>query len=70
MALLQPTWTLVHPHKEGGGGGGGGAFYVACGQLKGPLAAEEPQGAKIRYYWLNFATVAKILLCNSFSLAK
>ena len=37
-----------------GGGGlkeneGEGPFYVACGQLKGPLAAEEPQGAKIRY---------------------
>ena len=30
-------------------GGGGGAFYVANGQLKGPLAVEEPQGAKIRY---------------------
>ena len=54
----------------GGGGGGGRAFYVACGQLKGPLAAEEPQGAKIRYRGRNFATVAKILPCSSFSPAK
>ena len=28
----------------------GGPFYVACGQLKGPQAAEELQGAKIRYW--------------------
>ena len=27
----------------------GGDFYVACGQLKGPMAVEESQGAKIRY---------------------
>ena len=28
---------------------GGGAFYVACGQLKGPQAAEEEKWVKIRY---------------------
>ena len=52
------------------GGGGGGDFYGACGQLKGPLEAEESQGAKIRYWGRNFATVAKILPCSSFSPAK
>ena len=37
-------WLSV-PMRIGGGGGGGGAF----GQLKGPLAGEEPQETKIRY---------------------
>ena len=31
-------------------GGGGLPFYRAFGQLKGPQAAEEPQGRKFRYY--------------------
>ena len=52
------------------GGGGGGAFYGAFGQLKGPMAAEEPQGAKIHYWGRNFATVAKILPCTSISPTK
>ena len=30
--------------------GGGLPFYRAFGQLKGPQAAEEPQGRKFRYY--------------------
>ena len=55
---LGAGWLSVAMRIVGGGGGGGGggvAFYVACGQLKGPLAAEESQGAKIRYYSKNSA---------------
>ena len=29
-------------NEGGGGGGGGGRFLMVLGQLKGPLAAEEP----------------------------
>ena len=42
--LLQGTTLIGVIENEGG------PFYGAFGQLKGPQAAEEPQGQKFRYY--------------------
>ena len=40
---------------------GGWPFYRAFGQLKGPQAAEEPQGRRFRYYSEIYPSPAFIL---------
>ena len=44
--------------------GGGGLFNGALGQLKGPLAAEEPQGAKFSPLERKFYPAPSFVLQN------
>ena len=60
-----------------GGGGGGGVFLMVLQEDEGPRedegsspVSQRAAGVTFRYWGRIFATVAKILPCSSFSLAK